>query len=160
MASQRVFGFHYTVQDEDGEELDSSIGDQALYILEGAEQIVPGLERAIVAMKPGDRRTIALVAADAYGDHDPDLVVQVERSQFPDAALEVGLEVTTDDDPPETYTIVRIEGDMVELDGNHPLAGRDLVFDVEIIEVRPATKDEIAHGHAHGPDGHEHHDEP
>ena len=158
MPSQRVFGFHYTVQDEDGEELDSSIGDEALYILEGAEQIVPGLERAIVAMKPGDRKTIALAAADAYGDHDPDLVLRVERSKFPpEAPVDVGDEFTMDDEEhPVVFTIVGVEGDEVLVDGNHPLAGRDLVFDVEIIEVRPATKDEIAHGHAHGPDGHEH----
>lgn len=158
MASQRVFGFHYTVQDEDGEELDSSIGGEALYILEGAEQIVPGLERAIVALKRGDRKTVALCAADAYGEQDPDLVLRVERSQFPDVAtIAVGDEVTMDDgEQPVLFTIVGIEGDDVLIDGNHPLAGRDLVFDVEIIEVRPATKDEIAHGHAHGPDGHGH----
>ena len=156
MAARRVIGFHYTVRDEEGEELDSSVGDEPLYILEGAEEIVPGLERAVAAMKRGDKRTVALKAADAYGDRDDELVLRVERDQLPEGVEpEVGDELTVDDDEDApTFTVVSIEGDAVMVDGNHPLAGHDLVFEVEVVEVRPATKDELAHGHAHGPGGH------
>lgn len=159
MASQRVIGFHYTVQDEDGEELDSSRGDEPMYILEGSGEIVPGLERAVAAMRVGERKTVALKAADAYGDHDPELVMRVERSEFPsEAQLEPGDQFSAEDEDEHerTYTVVAIEGDVVVVDANHPLAGHDLVFDVEIVESRPATKDEIAHGHAHGAHGHHH----
>jgi FKBP-type peptidyl-prolyl cis-trans isomerase SlyD len=159
MASQRVIGFHYTVQDEDGEELDSSRGDEPMYILEGTGEIVPGLERAVASMRVGERRTVALKAADAYGDHDPELVMRVERAEFPpEAQLEPGDQFSAEDESEHehTYTVVAIEDDVVVVDGNHPLAGHDLVFDVEIIESRPATKDEIAHGHAHGAHGHHH----
>ena len=159
MATQRVIGFHYTVQDEDGEELDSSLGDEPLYILEGAEQIVPGLERAVVGMQVGDKRTVALKAAEAYGDHDPDLVMRVDRSQFPAGTkLDVGDQFAAEEEDghEHMFTVVGIENDTLLVDGNHPLAGRDLVFDVEIVEIRPATKDEVAHGHAHGAHGHGH----
>jgi len=159
MATQRVIGFHYTVQDEDGEELDSSHGDEPLYILEGTGEIVPGLERAVAAMAVGDRKTVALKAAEAYGEHDPDLIMRVERTQFPpEASLGVGDQFSAEDDDEHerVYTVIAVEPDVVMVDGNHPLAGHDLVFDVEIVEVRPATKDEIAHGHAHGEHGHHH----
>ena len=159
MASQRVIGFHSTVQDEDGEELDSSRGDEPLYILEGTGEIIPGLERAIAAMQVGERKTVALKAAEAYGDHDPELVMRVERSQFPpEANLEPGDHFSAEDDEERerVYTVVAVEPDVVVVDGNHPLAGHDLVFDVEIVESRAATKDEIAHGHAHGEGGHHH----
>lgn len=159
MATQRVIGFHYTVRDEDGEELDTSRGDEPLYILEGTEEIVPGLERAVAAMKVGERKTIALKAAEAYGDHDPDLVMRVERDQFPaEASLDVGDQFSAEDEEENehVYTVVSVEPDAVVVDGNHPLAGHDLVFDVEIVELRAATKEEIEHGHAHGEHGHHH----
>lgn len=159
MASRRVIGFHYTVQDEDGEELDSSRGDEPMYILEGSGEIVPGLERAVAQMQVGERKTVALKAAEAYGDHDPDLVMRVERTQFPPGTnLEVGDQFSAEDEDEHerVYTVLAVEPDAVMVDANHPLAGHDLVFDVEIVESRPATKDEIAHGHAHGEHGHHH----
>ena len=160
MATQRVIAFHYTVQDEDGEELDSSRGDEPLYVLEGAQQIVPGLERALVGMKVGEQRTVALKAAEAYGDHDPDLVMRVEKTQFPEGtSFDVGDQFAAEEEDghEHMFTVVGVENDTLLVDGNHPLAGRDLVFDVEVIEIRPATKDELAHGHAHGPGSHGHH---
>lgn len=158
MSTQRVFGFHYTVQDEDGEELDSSHGDEPLYILEGAQQVVPGLEREVVTMKVGEKRTVAVKAAEAYGTHDPNLVLRVEKSQFPpDTELDVGDQFAVDEDEESpVFTVVSVESDAYMVDGNHPLAGHDLVFDVEIVEVRAATPEELSHGHAHGAHGHHH----
>lgn len=154
-----VIGFHYTLRDELGEVLDSSSGGDPLYILEGAQEIIPGLERELLGMRTGDRRAIAVKAADAYGDVNPELVVQVKRSQFPpDAPLEIGEQFTVDaGEQAPVFTIIETDADTVTVDGNHPMAGKDLFFDVEIVEVRDATQEELTHGHAHGPEGHGHH---
>ena len=155
----RVIGFHYTLRDELGEVLDSSSGGDPLYILEGAGEIIPGLERELLALDTGDQRAIAVKAADAYGDVNPELVVQVKRSQFPpDAPLEIGEQFTVDaGEHAPVFTIIETDADTVTVDGNHPMAGKDLYFDVEIVTVRDATADELSHGHAHGAEGHGHH---
>ena len=110
-------------------------------------------------MQKGERRTIAVKAAEAYGAHDPDLVLRLEKSQFPPGTeLDVGDQFAVDeDDEGPVFTVVSVEPDAYMVDGNHPLAGRDLVFDVEVVEIRPATKEELSHGHAHGEHGHHHH---
>lgn len=156
----RVIGFHYTLHEADSptETIDSSRGSDPLFFMEGSGQIIPGLERELIGMKPGDTRTIEVMAADAYGDVDPDLVARVERSQFPPhATLEIGEQFTVEaGENAPVFTIVDVEGTMVTVDANHPMAGKDLVFDVEIVTVRDATKEELAHGHAHGPHAHGH----
>ena len=156
----RVIGFHYTLHEagSPGDTLDSSQGGEPLFFMEGAGQIIPGLERQLVGMKRGDARTIEVKAADAYGDVDPDLVARVERSQFPpQATLEVGEQFTVDaGENAPVFTIVDVDRETVTVDANHPMAGKDLVFDVEIVAVRDATKEELEHGHAHGPHGHRH----
>ena len=155
----RVIGFHYTLRDDLGGELDSSAGGDPLYFLEGAGQIIPGLERQLADVRPGERRTIAVKAAEAYGDVNPDLVVKVNRSQFPPhAALELGDSFTVDaGENGPVFTIIDSDADTVTVDGNHPMAGKDLHFEVEIVGVREATTEEVAHGHAHGPEGQAHH---
>lgn len=156
----RVIGFHYTLHESgnSADVLDSSGGGDPLYFMEGTGQIIPGLERQLLGLAVGDRRTIEVKAADAYGDVDPALVASVERSQFPPGAtLEVGEQFTVDaGDHAPVFTIVDVDDRKVTVDANHPMAGRDLSFDVEIVAVRDATKEEIAHGHAHGPNGHAH----
>lgn len=156
---KRVIGFHYTLTDKTGTTLDSSIGDEPLYFLEGTQQIIPGLERVISLMNVGDKRNIEVKAQDAYGEVNPELIVKVKRTQFPpDADLQVGdqFQVNNDNHSP-VFTIMALENDEVTVDGNHPMAGKDLFFDVEIIGMRPATEEEISHGHAHGAHGHGHH---
>jgi FKBP-type peptidyl-prolyl cis-trans isomerase SlyD len=156
---KRVIGFHYTLTDKSGTTLDSSIGDEALYFLEGAQQIIPGLESVLALMNVGDKRKIEVKAQDAYGDINPELVVKVKKTQFPpDADLQVGdqFQVNNDAQSP-VFTIMAVETDEVTVDGNHPMAGKDLFFDVEIVGVRPATPEEVTHGHAHGAQGHGHH---
>lgn len=155
----RVIGFHYTLRDDLGEVLDSSSGGDPLFILEGAREIIPGLERELVGMKAGDKAKIDVKAADAYGDVNPELIVQVKRSQFPpDAPLEIGEQFTVDaGEHAPVFTIIEADGDAVTVDGNHPMAGKDLYFEVEIVDVRDATAEELSHGHAHGADGHGHH---
>jgi FKBP-type peptidyl-prolyl cis-trans isomerase SlyD len=156
---KRVIGFHYTLTDKSGTVLDSSIGDEPLYFLENSQQIIPGLEKVIALMNTGDKKKIEVLAADAYGDVNPELIVKVKKTQFPpDAQLTVGdqFQVNNDQHSP-VFTIMSIESDEVTVDGNHPMAGKDLFFDVEIIGMREATTEEMSHGHAHGAHGHGHH---
>jgi FKBP-type peptidyl-prolyl cis-trans isomerase SlyD len=156
---KRVIGFHYTLTDKTGTVLDSSIGDEPLYFLENSQQIIPGLEKVIALMNVGDKRKIEVKAPDAYGDVNPELVVKVKKTQFPPGAqLTVGdqFQVNNDAHSP-VFTIMSIDQEDVTVDGNHPMAGKDLFFDVEIVGVRPATADEMSHGHAHGAHGQGHH---
>ena len=154
--TKRVIGFHYTLTDKTGTVLDSSIGDEPLYFLENSQQIIPGLESVIALMNVGDKKKVEVNAANAYGDVNPELVVKVKKTQFPpDAQLTVGdqFQVNNDAHSP-VFTIMSIDTDEVTVDGNHPMAGKDLFFDVEIVGVRPATAEEMSHGHAHGSHGH------
>lgn len=153
---KRVIGFHYTLTDKSGETLDSSIGDEPLFFLEGSQQIIPGLEAVIALMNVGDKKKIEVKAADAYGEVNPELVVKVKKNQFPpDATLTVGdqFQVNNDQHSP-VFTIMEVGTEEVTVDGNHPMAGKDLFFDVEIVGNRAATAEEMSHGHAHGSHGH------
>ncbi|MEE2671119.1 MAG: peptidylprolyl isomerase [Bdellovibrionota bacterium] len=156
--TQRVFGFHYTLKDKEGNVIDSSENTSPLLFLEESGQIIPGLEKEIIDLEVGDKKNIEVKAAEAYGDIIEDLRITVQRSQFPEGQeLNVGdqFQVTNEAHAP-IFTVIEIEGDNVHVDGNHPLAGHDLFFDIEVTEKRNATEEELAHGHAHGVGGHNH----
>ncbi|EQC45616.1 peptidylprolyl isomerase [Bacteriovorax sp. Seq25_V] len=156
--TQKVIGFHYTLKDDQGTTIDSSEGASPLLFLEGSGMIIPGLEQELVVMNVGDKKNVEVAAADAYGEVREDMVITVERAQFPpEAELNVGDQFRVNNNPAmPPFTVVKIEGESITLDGNHPLAGKKLFFDVEITESRAATDEEIAHGHAHGEGGHHH----
>jgi FKBP-type peptidyl-prolyl cis-trans isomerase SlyD len=156
--TQQVIGFHYTLKDKKGELIDSSEGREPLLFLQGSGMIIPGLEKEIVELTVGDKKTVEVLAQDAYGDVIDDLIINVQKSQFPqDRELTVGDQFQVNEEPnAPIFTVVSIEAEEVTLDGNHPLAGVDLVFDVELTEKRDATEEELAHGHAHGKGGVEH----
>ena len=158
MSNVRVVSIHYTLTDDKGDEIDSSRGGEPLQYLEGAGNIIPGLEREVGQMKVGDKKKVKIPAKDAYGEKRDDMVIDVPRSQFPsDMALKIGDRFRGGNDGhAPMFTVMAVEGDKVKLDGNHPLAGQNLNFDVEVTEAREASKDEVAHGHAHGPGGHHH----
>ena len=158
MADQRVVSIHYTLTDEKGAVLDSSRGSEPLQYLEGAGNIIPGLEKEVSAMKVGDKKNVTIPAAEAYGDKRNDMVIEVPRTQFPaDMALKVGDRFRGGADAHSPiFTVQAINGDKIMLDGNHPLAGKDLNFEVEVTEMRAATSEELSHGHVHGPGGHHH----
>jgi FKBP-type peptidyl-prolyl cis-trans isomerase SlyD len=154
---QRVISFHYHLTNSAGEKIDSSEIDHPLCFLEGVGQIIPGLEKELAKLNVGDKKSIQVAAADAYGKMDEKKIVQVPADKLP-KNLQLGDQLRTKDDPHGMpLTVTRITDAQVTLDANHPLAGMDLKFDVEIVEIRDATKDEMAHGHAHGPGGHHHH---
>ncbi len=155
----RVISIHYTLTNDSGEELDSSRGGDPLTYLEGVGNIIPGLETEVAKLQSGEKKTVKVKAADAYGEKRPDLVMEVPRSQFPaDIQIKVGDRFQTQHGPhAPVFQVKKVTDSHVTIDGNHPLAGVDLTFAVEVTEVRAATEEEVAHGHAHGPGGHHHH---
>ena len=157
----QVIAFHYNLSDKAGKAIESSRKGEPLICLEGAGQILPGLEVALSALKIGEKKTVKLSAADAYGEHDAKLLVKVPKSQLPpsDGELKKGFQFQseTPEGHLQIFTVTALNEKEVTLDGNHPLAGQDLTFDVEVTEKRDATEEELQHGHAHGGDGHHHH---
>ena len=155
-----VVSMTYILTNGSGEELDRASRDEPFTYLHGHSQIVPGLENALAGSLIGSQKKVVVAPADGYGELDAKLRTTSSRKQFPaDAELSVGMRFAADDDDgqPIIFTITELSGDAVSLDGNHPLAGETLHFEVEIVDVRPASAEELAHGHAHGPDGHHHH---
>lgn len=155
----KVVSFHYTLKDNKGEVLESSHGDEPLSFLEGSGQIIPGLEKAMQGMQLGDKKSVEVKAQEAYGDRDLELILQVPREQIPKPDVTVGdrFHAGTEQGHSQVVVVTAVSDTHVTVDANHPLAGQDLQFDVEVTAVRDATPEEVEHGHAHGPDGHHHH---
>ena len=143
--------FHYTLTNNSGEQLDSSIGSEPLLYLHGAGNIIPGLEAALLGKKAGDKLNVSIEPEHAYGLLDENMVQVVSKKMFEGMDVEIGMQFHADVSYGSgVITITAIDGDDVTIDGNHPLAGEHLNFDVEVFDVRPATADEIEHGHIHG----------
>lgn len=158
VARDTVVTIHYTLKNDAGEVLDSSAGAEPLAYIHGGGNIIVGLEEALEGKAAGDRVAVAIPAAKAYGEHDAALVQQVPRRAFQSGGdVKAGMRFTAQTEHgPRQVVVTRVAGDMVTVDGNHPLAGQALNFDVEITEVRAASEEELAHGHVHGPGGHDH----
>jgi len=155
VAKHTVVGLAYALHLGDGKVVDSSDAGEPLRYLHGGGQIVPGLEKALEGRAPGASFQIAVSPDDGYGVRDEQAVRVVPREAFPpDAPLEVGAEFTVVDEAQRQVPlrIQKIEDGLVTVDFNHPLAGETLHFDVTVVDVRAATDEEIAHGHAHGDD--------
>lgn len=155
MSARRVVSFHYTLRDPSGRVLDSSAGGDPITYLEGAGQIIDGLDEQLRLAAAGEKARVNVPAKKAYGERDPAQVQRVKRALLPvEGDLKVGDQFQTDNDRfAPVVTVQGIEGDDVLLDANHPLAGVDLTFDVEVTAVRDATAAELEHGHAHGAGG-------
>jgi FKBP-type peptidyl-prolyl cis-trans isomerase SlyD len=158
IANDKAVSFHYTLTNSAGEVLDSSAGGEALVYLHGSGNIISGLEAALVGKKVGDTFKVTIEPKDAYGEHQDDMIQVLERKMFEGIdELEVGMQFHADvSHGPGIVTIIEINGDEITIDGNHPLAGEALTFDVEVTEIRDASPEEIAHGHIHGAGGHHH----
>lgn len=151
-----VVSMSYNLKNSSGEDLGSADANQPLTYLQGAGQIVPGLETALKGLAVGDKKDVTISPQEGYGELNPELKLKVERKQFPaETEIKPGMQfkANTGGDHDHTFTVMEIEEDHVKIDGNHPLAGQTLHFNVEIVAIREATKDELAHGHAHGADG-------
>jgi FKBP-type peptidyl-prolyl cis-trans isomerase SlyD len=159
VSAGKVVSVHYTLRDEDGDVLDSSIGDEPLAYIHGAGNIVPGLERQLTGKQIGDKLAAVVPPEEGYGLPEGPGPQPVPRSSFPDdVELESGLQFFTRGPGGETIPlwVVEVTSDTVLVDGNHPLAGVTLHFEVEVVGLRDATAEEQAHGHPHGEGGHHH----
>ena len=158
VAERCVVSIHYKLTNDRGEVLDSSEGGDALVYLQGSGNIIPGLESALVGKKAGDKLDVRVEPSQGYGERDDRLIQQVPRRAFQGVKdVKAGMRFQTEGpNGPTSVVITRVAGDMVTVDGNHPLAGEHLNFAVEITEVREASEEEIAHGHVHGAGGHHH----
>lgn len=159
IASNSVVSIHYTLTDDDGNTLDSSIGGEPLVYLHGAQNIIPGLENALVGKQVGDKLDVRVEPAEGYGDVQAHMIQEVPKEAFKGVdELEVGMRFTgaTEDGGQIPVVITAVSDSTVTVDGNHPLAGKHLNFAVSIEEIRDANPEELQHGHAHGPGGHHH----
>ncbi len=159
IAERCVVSFHYTLTDANGQVIDSSEGNAPLTYLHGAGNIVPGLESAMTGRQQGDRFDVTVSAVDGYGERDESMLQQVPRAAFQGVdELAVGMNFQAQG-PQGVLSVVisAIEGDTVTVDANHPLAGQDLHFAIEVVSVRDATLEETLHGHVHGEGGVHHH---
>ena len=160
ITSGKVVSLNYVLTDKAGQELDSSSPGEPLVYLHGEGQIIPGLEKQLEGLSKGEKRDkIEIKPEDGYGEVRAELRASVERKHFPpDIELQPGMQFMsqTPDGHHRPFVVTAVNGDQIEIDGNHPLAGQTLNFKIEVADVRDATEEELAHGHAHGPGGHHH----
>jgi FKBP-type peptidyl-prolyl cis-trans isomerase SlyD len=148
----RVVSMHYKLTDDSGNVLDSSEGAEPLNYLHGAGNLIPGLEQALAGRAQGDSLQVVVEPADAYGEVRPEMIQAVDRSAFQGVeTVEPGMtfQAQGPDGATQRIVVTSVEGDSVTIDANHPLAGVQLHFDVQVVGVREATDEEIAHGHVH-----------
>jgi FKBP-type peptidyl-prolyl cis-trans isomerase SlyD len=156
IAKDTVVTLEYRVTDALGKPLEASTEPMA-YLHGGYGNTFEKIEAALEGQAPGYATTVLLAPADAFGERDEALMQTIAKADFP-PGVKVGgtLRGKTDDGHERIFTVVKIKGPQVVLDGNHPHAGKTLKFALKVLEVRPASAEEIAHGHAHGAHGHQH----
>jgi FKBP-type peptidyl-prolyl cis-trans isomerase SlyD len=155
---QCVASFHYTLKNDDGDTLDSSEGQEPLSYLNGAGNIVPGLEKELEGKSVGDKFAVSVKPEDGYGNHEDGLIQEMPSSMFSGVeSVDMGMEFHAQTEHgKQVVTVTKVEDDTITVDGNHPLAGQTLNFTIEVSEVRKASPEELDHGHVHGPGGHHH----
>ena len=157
--ADQAVALHYVLKDDDGTVIDQSSGDEPLYYLHGHDNIVPGLEKALTGAGVGDKKQVVVTPAEGYGEHEEERIIEVPRDQLPgDMELEIGLVLAmeTNDDEQIPVRVIEMHEDHVKMDANHELAGVTLHFEVTSDTIRPATAEELEHGHVHGPGAHHH----
>ncbi|HEY9044330.1 MAG TPA: peptidylprolyl isomerase [Ohtaekwangia sp.] len=154
ITKNKVAAIHYTLRDNEGNVIDTSEGRDPLHYLHGAGNLIIGMEEGLEGKVKGDKLQLKISPEKGYGEKDPAMIQQVPRSAFGDQEVRKGMKFSTNHGNVVTVTEVGLES--VTVDANHELAGVELNFDVEIVDVRNATNEEITHGHVHGPGGHHH----
>ena len=153
----RVVRFHYSVAEQGAKPMETSRDREPLAILFGHGNIIPGLETAMEGHAAGDSFGASVSAAEAYGERRDNLTQRVPKKHFGDQRLVPGMQVILNTNfGPRAVTIHKVGMSVVDVDLNHPMAGKDLRFDIEVVEVREATAEELEHGHVHGEGGHHH----
>ncbi|SNY53091.1 FKBP-type peptidyl-prolyl cis-trans isomerase SlyD [Arsukibacterium tuosuense] len=159
ISQDKVVAMHYTVTDPDGNKLDSSVDGEPLVFLFGHGALIPGLEKALAGKAVGDTFTATIAPEDAYGERHDQLVQSVPKNMFEGMEVAPGMRFRAagPDGREQSVIILDVTEEEVVVDGNHPLSGIQLSFDVEVLKVRDATEEELAHGHVHGIEGDESH---
>ena len=159
VGQNKVVTMNYTLKDDQGNVIQTTNNKEPFRFMSGNKQILPKLEEEIDTMIIGSKKNVKIPADEAYGEYSKQAVQQVKKDNFPaDVDLKVGMEFVANSPEGQQmpFVVKEIKNEEVTVDFNHPLAGKDLEFDVELIDVRDATLEEIQHGHAHGPGGHNH----
>ncbi len=158
ITNNSVASFHYTLKDDDGNTIDSSQDQEPLPYLHGSGNIVPGLERELEGKVVGDKLSVIVKPADGYGEFDESLIQELPKAMFAGVDdIQAGMDFHAQTEHgQQVVTVTKVDGDTVTVNGNHPLAGKNLHFDIEVTDIREASAEEIEHGHVHGPGGHQH----
>ncbi|QIK81939.1 peptidylprolyl isomerase [Lysobacter sp. HDW10] len=157
IAKDSVVRFHYSVGEAGQPASETSKDSQPLAILFGHGNIIPGLEKAMDNREAGENFSVEVPSAEAYGERREGLSQRIPKKHFGDAKVEPGMQVVMQTNfGPRAVTVEKVGLTTVDVDLNHPMAGKDLHFDIEILEVREATAEELEHGHVHGDGGHQH----
>jgi FKBP-type peptidyl-prolyl cis-trans isomerase SlyD len=159
IADNNVVTLHYTVKTADGDDIDSSVDAEPLSFIQGSNYMIAGLEEALYGKEKGEKFEVTVAPEKAYGERHEQLIQKVPVSMFEGMDVEVGMSFrATTDGGEQSVIIIDKDEEHVTVDGNHPLSGHTLTFDVSIEDVREASATEIEHGHVHGAGGcgHEH----
>jgi len=155
ISKHRVAAIHYTLTNNDGKVLDSSEGREPLHYIQGIGNLIPGMEEGLEGKKQGDKFNLKVSPEKGYGVKDEKMVQRVPRSAFGTGEIKKGMQFQTNQG--QVVTVTEVGLSEITVDANHPLAGVELNFAVEVLSIREATADELSHGHVHGPGGHHHH---
>ena len=158
ITAKKVVTINYTLKDDEGNVIDSA-QDGSFAYLHGADNIIPGLEQALEGKTEGESLSVSVEPSNGYGERNDSMAQVVSKEMFEgDEEINVGMQFHAEspDGQPVVVTVTHLEGDNVTVDGNHPLAGVNLNFDVNVVSIREASEEEMEHGHVHGPEGHNH----
>jgi FKBP-type peptidyl-prolyl cis-trans isomerase SlyD len=158
ISADKVVLIHYSLKDDAGGVIDTSAGGEPLAYIQGHGNLVSGLEKALEGKQGGSSITVSVEPSEGYGKFDPALIQRVpKRSLQGSGEIKKGMQFQArTEDGMRLFTVTGVMGDLVTLDGNHPLADKTLHFDVQVVSVREATAEELEHGHVHGAGGHHH----
>jgi FKBP-type peptidyl-prolyl cis-trans isomerase SlyD len=158
VSSDKVVLIHYTLKDDAGEVVDTSEGGEPLAYIQGHGNLVQGLEKALEGKEKGSQVTVSVPPEEGYGKYDAKLIQRVPKRSMQSAGqIKKGMQFQgRTEDGMRVFTVTALVGDMVTLDGNHPLADKTLHFAVQVVDVRDASAEELEHGHVHGAGGHHH----
>ncbi|MGI9533553.1 MAG: FKBP-type peptidyl-prolyl cis-trans isomerase [Thermodesulfobacteriota bacterium] len=158
IADKSVVTIHFNLTDDDGKIIDTSEGKEPLVYMHGTKSLIPGLEKELIGKTTGDKMQVTVQPEDGYGNVNLELIQEVPRSAFQgvnDIQPGMQFEAKSPEGHKQLVTIQEVGENNIKVNGNHPLAGKVLHFDISVEDVREATEEEIAHGHAHAP-GHSH----
>lgn len=157
ISANKVVSIHYTLTDNAGTILDTSSGRDPLFYIQGMGHLIPGMEEGMEGKAAGEKFSLKVSPEKGYGVHKPEMIQEVPIEAFGEQMVSPGMQFEAGTEENRfIVTVTSVDDKLVTVDANHPLAGKELNFEVEVMEVREASVEEISHGHVHGPGGHHH----